>query len=601
MQLIKSIEVAYFRSIYKERLDKANGTNIIFGRNDSGKSNFLRALNLFFNNETTPGQSFRFDRDFCHSRLAEAEEAQEKDIRKFVYVKVWFTTPNNWKASLGDEFWVKKQWSITRESDPLFYNSIRDSKKQQYLTRFLNNIRFHYIPAIKDRKIFEHLLGQIYSVIAHQEAFSQSLDNFSTTLQARTQELSSEIMSGLGIESAIAPPDDLTGLFHSLDFETNTSQGDSYSLTHQRGDGVLVRHIPAILAFISNRSSEDFHLWGLEEPENSLELANAIEESKSLSNYGNDKNKQIFLTSHSPALFSCKNTNVNRYFVAQNESHGVRVTSKIRTITSDEPMGPGELMGELPHLPVISDYLHEAHDKIQKIQRNGEKLANLLADRDRSIVFVEGESDRIILSAAWELFINQARPFDFEVGPGTTKLESLAKDGRVINRLAPARTVLAIVDNDEPGRSLYKTKRLDGGGRWVKHNSNGVYWCRLPFADHFIKFMSKTNIDKNFWPGCIENLFTIALRETASEEGIYELTNTPFDELLDGQRYPKIVEHISNDRPERFYLLKVIDEHKIPFANWIANRIETDPNILEPLRSVITDLNNILINTNNTN
>ena len=52
MHLIDSIEIHYFRSIYKITLKKINSLNILSGINDVGKSNVLKALNLFFNNET---------------------------------------------------------------------------------------------------------------------------------------------------------------------------------------------------------------------------------------------------------------------------------------------------------------------------------------------------------------------------------------------------------------------------------------------------------------------------------------------------------------------------------------------------------------------
>ena len=71
MQLIKSVEIRYFRSLYKVKLDKISDLNIIFGRNDSGKSNAIRALNLFFNNETNPDTLFNFTRDFSKVRLDE--------------------------------------------------------------------------------------------------------------------------------------------------------------------------------------------------------------------------------------------------------------------------------------------------------------------------------------------------------------------------------------------------------------------------------------------------------------------------------------------------------------------------------------------------
>lgn len=431
---------------------------MLFGRNDSGKSNVLRALNLFFNNETNPGLKFDFDRDFCHARVAEADPA--RDIRKFVYVKLWISTPRSWRASLGEKFWVKKQWSTTRESEPHLESSISERRLQQYLTRFLNKVRFHYVPAIKDRRIFEHLLGEIYKVVASHQEFSESLLDFTAALRERTGDLTAGLLDDLGINSVISPPDDLTDLFRSLDFETSIQEGDSYNLTLQRGDGIQVRHIPAILAFLTDRSPEDYHIWGFEEPENSLELANAIEEANIFCEYGNENNKQIFITSHSPAFFALDDPKVARHFVSRSEQHGERLTSKLQRIKSDDESAPSELMGETPHLPVISSYLREANARIEALKEAGDELAIELQNRNISLLFVEGESDEIVIGAAWDLILNVDRPFEFEAAEGTTKMEGLGKDGRVINRLAPGRTVLAVVDNDSAGRDLYKNKRL---------------------------------------------------------------------------------------------------------------------------------------------
>ena len=593
MKLIKRVEIAYFRSIYKARLDRLQSVNVLFGRNDSGKSNVLRSLNLFFNNETNPGQKFDFARDFCHARLAEADPT--RDVRKFVYVKLWFATPASWRASLGEEFWVKKQWNVTRESEPHFDSSIGERRLQQYLTRFLNRVRFHYVPAIKDRRIFEHLQGEIYKVISSHETFSASLSDFATALRERTNDLTTGLLAGLGVNSIVSPPEDLTDLFRSLDFETNTEQGDSYSLTLQRGDGIQVRHIPEILAFLSNRSSEDYHVWGFEEPENSLELANAIDEAQRFCRYGESENKQIFLTSHSPAFFALVEPAVARFFVSQSEEHSGRLTSKMRAISPDEENAPSELMGETPHLPIISTYLREAHSRINALQTEGDQLATELEQRDRSIVFVEGESDEIVISAAWDLLLGITRPFDFESAGGTTKMESLGRDGRVINRLAPSRTVLVVVDNDMAGRDLYKNNHLGDGGKWVKHNSNGTHWCRLPFSEEFRRFMESTGIPKGCWPSSLENLFTPVIRAEAESSGVLHMTTTPHDELLHPEWYPQIQAYLPpSDDPRRYYVLKIEHNAKIPFANWIATRAQTEPAILEPLRSVVEGIKSIL-------
>lgn len=594
MELIKRIEISYFRSIYKEKLDQLKGTNVLFGRNDAGKSNVLRALNLFFNNETNPGQGFAFEHDFCHARLAEADS--RRDIRKFAYVKLWVSTPESWRPSLGDEFWIKKQWSVTRETDPLFDSSIGERRLQQYLTRFLNKVRFHYVPAVKDRRIFEHLLGEIYRVVASQQAFEESLADFAAALRARTGELTQGLLKGVGVNSIISPPDDLTDLFESLDFETNTEQGDSYSLTLQRGDGIQMRHIPAILAFISDKSTEDYHLWGFEEPENSLELANAIKEAEAFCRYGEARNKQVFLTSHSPAFFALDDGRVSRYFVSRSEEHGDRRTSKLRKLTRTDWEGPGELMGETPHLPVISSYLSEAHGQIESLRAEGDRLAEELREGMRSLVFVEGKSDELVLGAAWELLTDIPQPFRFESTGGTTKMESLAKDGRVINRLAPQRTLLVVVDNDKEGRQLYKNGNLNGGGRWVTHNSNGVHWCRLPFLASFENFMRRCSIPKAYWPGSLENLFEPTLRERALEAGALRLSKTPYTELLEPGHYSRIGDYLPpSPAEERHFVLTPEHDTKLSFARWVVAKAEIEPSILSPLLPVMRGIHEILV------
>jgi len=52
MEIISQIEIRYFRSIYYLKITKNNSLNIFSGGNDAGKSNILKALNLFFNSQT---------------------------------------------------------------------------------------------------------------------------------------------------------------------------------------------------------------------------------------------------------------------------------------------------------------------------------------------------------------------------------------------------------------------------------------------------------------------------------------------------------------------------------------------------------------------
>ena len=91
MKLIEEIEIRYFRSFYKFRLKDLGDLSIVFGKNDSGKSNVVRALNLFFAGRPEHSHPFDFPIDFCEQRLAESTSSD--DVRKFLFVKVTFNTP----------------------------------------------------------------------------------------------------------------------------------------------------------------------------------------------------------------------------------------------------------------------------------------------------------------------------------------------------------------------------------------------------------------------------------------------------------------------------------------------------------------------------
>ncbi|WP_323148365.1 ATP-dependent nuclease [Pseudomonas oryzihabitans] len=591
MQLIDRIEIAYFRSIYKDSLNNCTNTNIIFGRNDSGKSNILRALNLFFNNNTSPDLAFNFAQDFNHSRRAEADDG--RDIRKFVYVKIWFNTPTTWRQSLGDQFWVKKQWSISASSEPQIISSVPEAKRH-YLTRFLNKINLYYIPAIKDRKIFESLQANIYKVISQNAEFSGSLLDFTNTLRDRTQDLSRQLLADLKVTSVVTTPKDLTDLFRSLDFETTSEAGDYYSLTQQRGDGIQVRHIAPILSFLANHSAEDFHIWAFEEPENSLELANAIDEAERFRLYGQQLNKQIFLTSHSPAFFSLEAEDTSRFFVSRSQEIQNRVNSTIVRIGAPSDPLPSELMGETPHLPVISSYLKDAHEKIVQQEQDRLLLIDALQRNNQSIVFVEGMCDVTVFTKAWHVLIGNEMPFRFESAGGTTKMKSLANDGKVLSGISPERKIFALVDNDSEGRGLYSNSKLNKGG-WVQHNSNRVYWSRLPFTQEFSEFMIGIGLPQTIWPGSLENLFSPALRVRAQRAGSLDLTANPHAEMIIAEHFPRIQPYLSiRDDLKHFHVLTTHEDFKIPFADWVVALADDEPQIFEPLRPLFEQLREIL-------
>jgi len=188
MDIISRIEIKHFRSFDggkdqpKVRIDDLTDLNVFSGANDSGKSNVLRALNLFFNNEISPGIKFdkerdfskiaanRFDKDIEERKTAEVERIKKiivaggvekpRDLRRsdeVISIKLFFKNIER-QRGLPEKFWISKTYSQKNNFQGEF-NYQGDLNKAQ-TTAFLNTFRFEYIPAIKDRLYFNYLFGK---------------------------------------------------------------------------------------------------------------------------------------------------------------------------------------------------------------------------------------------------------------------------------------------------------------------------------------------------------------------------------------------------------------------------------------------------------
>lgn len=99
MQIIKDFEIRSFRSIRHCKIEDLADFSILSGLNNSGKSNFLRALNLFFRGEPEPGVPINLQRDFYRGDLSSKK-------RKQISVSVHFTLPR-----LSDSVADSSHWS----------------------------------------------------------------------------------------------------------------------------------------------------------------------------------------------------------------------------------------------------------------------------------------------------------------------------------------------------------------------------------------------------------------------------------------------------------------------------------------------------------
>ncbi len=416
---VRQIHIENFRSIQRLTIP-AEKLSVFVGKNDSGKSNILRALNLFFNGVTNPGKAFDFEDDYNLFVPERAKTAKE------VVVRLELNIPASYHATNGEIIAWEKRWrSGGLHSDRYWgYRLSTNRRGREVRTQvdipersnahgLLRQIEFEYVPAIKDSSYFDDLRGRIYSIIAEvaTRTFRTSSTAFEDSIGEHLADLTTGIGSSLGFETRLALPRDLSHIFQRLDF---LSGAKGISLDH-RGDGIKTRHIPLILKFMAEkkqslqvRGAAPFSfIWAYEEPENNLEFASAVELAVQLADFASRGVAQILLTTHSPVFYDLGETCPEGVVCA----HVYRDTDEEGTAVSENGCAVDEKMGTMALLaPRVKHLVHDVREQVE-----AKHAAEILAQQNRPKIFVEGESDRIVLAHCARVFHPERVGFvDFE-------------------------------------------------------------------------------------------------------------------------------------------------------------------------------------------
>ena len=587
MKIIDRIEINYFRSIYTETISNVNHVNVFIGNNDVGKSNILKALNLFFNSEPDLDAEFEFLSDL--SRLRETEARSAKG-RATIWIRVTFNNFLKWK-SLPSKFSVKRTWNRYE------YNPSDTYPKNVHsvtIAKFLNRISYHYVPAIRGRDIFTHYLGSLHDALIEDEkaGVRESTDNLVHSINRSTIDMSERILEKLNFSSTIKIPEDLKEIFEVLDF--STTFGDYNIPLQRRGDGIQARHIPFILDFIA-RHSNKYHIWGYEEPENSLEMGKAFEMADQFQNEFSDEN-QIFITTHSPAFYDMREQNVAKWLV-QSENAG----PNDQAVTTVEPISASEIADErLGVAPLIASRARELVERNSRLQQSVAELEKTISLANRAQVVVEGPTDVMIFRAAVDkLFPGDETFCDFVSANGATNVAAFIK---TLSHLHSEyrHPVVGLVDNDTAGRTAIHQFRSyrhysETNFRTVSIPKH-IYAGALPVPAELLEIENILTPTGGI-PLCIEYMFPPAIINEAIEEGVLKLKDR-FADARDGEL--KLEINLSNSVegifPEKFkyFARKVDDNTKHGFAQWVLDKdavaFEYFREITELLKRVATDV-----------
>lgn len=566
MKIIEKIEIKHFRSFigspaaFKVEIDSLTDLNIFSGANDSGKSNILRALNVFFNNKVDIHTEFDFDRDFSLGKINSKHKVIEiglkfnlsKDpdrdkflpekftitkyydrngFRNSVYtfnlqgrtIKIDSRTEHN--KSIKDIFITKDSTSIQK----------RNAEKREWIYRvkflgFLNqSVMYEYVPAIRDKNFYTQMFGRIISELKNSEDINsnkiskriQQVENWTKTinlkvisseyksnlqkkvwreeelkslkrkklegnelngvlqsLEAKVNQYSKELMKSIDfLESEFKIGKDLQDFFEGFDIGTGDNKSISFRL---RGDGIQSKFVTKMLNFLSTLSIKNkYYIWGIEEPENSLEYKNQRELAKLFKEEFSRK-KQMFITTHSNEFLSVYDGNeipilerkATLYGVKKLQTKGIE-HSKVYRYDPDRYVfefadGVNQIHDDLGYSSLRYRYSKQLLeneqnfiDKIKKLEEKGEQLELELLRSQKPILFVE-DSYAQLYKIAWLKLNNKSfsidnmdRIFDIESkfvifrAEGADKLAGFLRTTSF--DLISGRNVIGLFDFDKKG------------------------------------------------------------------------------------------------------------------------------------------------------
>lgn len=161
MWIIKRIRIKNFRSIVDGSFSPGN-ISVIVGENDVGKSNYIRALNLFFNGETEPGRRFEFQSDFSNRAAIGKGKAKQIEISLEIEPPESFSDTS---LIVWRRYWREGNASFISEQ----FHRMPGKKEiplKSKVIQWLRGIRFRYVPAIKGAEYFSTLMRELHDTLA---------------------------------------------------------------------------------------------------------------------------------------------------------------------------------------------------------------------------------------------------------------------------------------------------------------------------------------------------------------------------------------------------------------------------------------------------
>jgi predicted ATP-dependent endonuclease of OLD family len=540
MRIIKKIEIQKFRSFgvgKKGNTIECKQLNIFSGKNNSGKSNILKALSLFFDQKTSFNENFNFEKDY-NIAYSGSYGGHVREIK----IKIYFLGTG--KGVLKNEFYVErifKQKSAVFDTNFYFKKNEKDKKfevaktgrERSQFNTFLNKINFIYIPAVRERKFIQNIFTYLQLVLdkdkKDKKNYQDAFTNITNMLTERTETLSKDFENFIKLQTSVEAPSRISDILEGISIQTDPGikvekkvkgekiKQDTKINAYSSGDGIIMSYLPYFLDYLSKQFQNKKFIWGFEEPENSLEYSKIQDLSNQFLNEFSKKN-QIFLTTHNPAFIFLKEIEdkVSFYRVYKEEWTDEKL-SKVETETglekqisifdkTDKFEKARQLEKEISFIEFSNDtekFAIKAREQKQEYLNKKREIEEAFSQKNK-VLFTEGLTDKIILKKAWkELFPSQTIDFDIIAMGGAGHLQNYIQND--FPQQTEGRTGVALFDFDTKGYEEWKsieTKKgfnqfvisgIFGQEECKKHKDKNIFATFLTVPSHLKNYVFENN------------------------------------------------------------------------------------------------------------
>jgi len=351
MITIRNIEISRFRSIREAKISGLQDFSVLAGLNNSGKSNILRALNLFFTGRSEPDVPFNLTRDYYRGELSAKKKKNIRISVHFVLPKI-FHFRNELKpveALLGRDFVITKEWSFRQTETTVYLNHettplLPDDVLK--VSQFLSLISFRYIPnRVVPTDIIRKEQQALRDVLVRRLAkFKKQSEEVFKGLEATAESLVLAVSNDIkqfapDIQKVrLATAASLADL--AFQFGYKLEEGGVEMDENEQGSGMQSLLMFETLHLIDRDYFQQFGwkqaaVWAVEEPESSLNTALEARTAHFLANVAKEHGGrlQVIGTTHSDLMIQYGGVG---YYIEKKPISGKGIESAVTAMTPKE-------------------------------------------------------------------------------------------------------------------------------------------------------------------------------------------------------------------------------------------------------------------------